>query len=155
MSMKDKAKKRTIDFLKDYNGPCPHCGYILKHTDRSTCSECGSTLSVQLRAPFRLTPWHALVLSAAVSLGVLFDRVFLSILGSTSSNNNLAGKLIVMFVISFVIAVLYFGVVWRAKNRFDGLVLWKRWVWYAVAVLVPIVVTAVQFYILIAWALQG
>lgn len=157
MSMIDSKNNRNVAQLKHYSGPCPYCGYQLKNPDTSRCPECGSHLLFRLVAPFRFTPWHAMLYGLAISIGACLDRVFLSIVGIINSNawfviENQMILLLEMFGTSFlgmIIVCVGFYVVWRQKKWFVQIVLWKRMLWYFVAIAIPIVVTVTQYYLLI------
>jgi hypothetical protein len=93
----------------------------------------------------------------AISIGACLDRVFLSIVGIINSNawfviQNQMILLLEMFGTSFlgmIIVCVGFYVVWRQKKWFVQIVLWKRVLWYFVAIAIPTVVTVTQYYLLI------
>jgi rRNA maturation protein Nop10 len=147
--MIDRKQKRTGEFLSKFNGPCPYCGYQLKNPSSERCPECGSRLVVGVFSPFRFSPWHALVVSTAITIGVCFDRLFLVVVGMFNSNAGfVVSNLFYLFALFFIVLCGVFYVVWRCKKKFDKLVLWKRVFWYCVSILVPIVVTLTQYYLL-------
>ena len=89
-TMSVPTRKQTQDyersFLGDYEGPCPICGHTLKNPTGGRCPECGSRLQIGLFAPFRFTPWHAMLASVGISIGIILDRVALTIVGIANSN---------------------------------------------------------------------
>jgi amino acid transporter len=152
--MIDSKKTRNAALLKNYSGPCPYCHYQLKNPENSRCPECGSRLKFHLIAPFRFSPWHAMVISFAISSGVCLDRTFLSIVGVFNSNFGVGAlKMLVVFALGLTVVVAGFYVVWRHKSWFLGIPRWKRVVWYLVALFIPVILTVVQFFIILNYAL--
>ena len=143
--MIDRKKNTASAFLKAYNGPCPSCGYQLNEPESNRCPECGARLRVGLQAPFTLSPWHALLAGVAISIGVILDRVVLSLIGMVSSNK---GQMVwEMFWFSFVPLVFLgfcFYAVWKNKSKINSSVKWKRILWYIASVVIPIVVAIAQ-----------
>ena len=145
--MIDRLKKQTNAFLKEYVGPCPICGYQLHAPTGKKCPECGSFLEVQLSAPFRFTPWHAMVTALAISIGGILDRLALSMIGVLNSNTYKMPWLLIGF--TFIPLLLLFGIFWlnwKQKRRVNSKKRWKRIVWYVVALLIPILVVAGQLW---------
>jgi hypothetical protein len=156
MSVIDSKKNRDAALIKNYKGPCPYCNYQLKNPENSRCPECGSRLSFRLVAPFRFTPWHAMIISFVISIGACLDRTFLSVVGIFNSNSGIVA--LEMFVGSALgLIIVGFGlcVVWRHRSWFVGIPAWRRAMWYLVASLIPIVVTVVQYFVLTYFILQG
>ena len=121
MSMIDRKKNAGVTFLKEYSGPCPSCGYKLKNPKSNRCPECGSRLQVSLVAPFRLSPWHAMVVSMAISLGVILDRVALTAVGvSQSSSSPSSWKMFWFSVVPLVVLSFCLYVVWSQKKRINS-----------------------------------
>jgi len=154
--MIDSKKNRNAALLKNYSGPCPYCNYQLKNPENSRCPECGSRLEFHLVAPFRFSPWHAMMISFAVSSGVCLDRTFLSIVGVFNSNSGIVAlEMLAVSALGLIVVVAGFYAVWRHKSWFVGIAYWKRVVWYLVALFIPIVITVVQFYLIVSYALGG
>jgi len=152
--MIDRKKIRDDAFLKDFIGPCPTCGYQLKNPSSNRCPECGSHLRVLLLAPFRFSPWHALLASVVISIGVILDRVVLTIVGISNSNGTQqAWEMFWMTAIPLVFLCAGFLFIWTQKRHFQSLALWKRVCWYIVAIVFPLIVTGLQLYYIVAVAL--
>lgn len=154
--MIDRKNFANATFLKEYRGPCPSCGYRLIKPESNRCPECGSRLRVALVAPFRLTPWHAMVVSMAISIGVILDRVALTAVGISSSNSaSGAWKMFWFSVIPLAVLGVCFYVVWTQKKRLNSVHRWKRISWYVAACMLPLVVVAAQLFGLIWFALRA
>lgn len=151
--MIDRKKIRDDAFLKEYEGSCPTCGYQLKKPTKNRCPECGSRFGVMLFTPFRFSPWHALLTSFAISIGVILDRVFLTLYGAYKSNGvNFVWGMFLSSLIPLVVLVLIFIVFWKLRNRLKQITLWKRIVWFLVAIIIPIIITYGQLILLLYWA---
>jgi len=153
--MIDRKKIRDEAFLKEYKGTCPACGYKLEKPASEKCPECGSRLQVMLLAPFRFTPWHALLTGVAISVGVIFDRVFLTLYGVFQSRGSVIGwNMFLSSLVPLVLLLVFFYVIWKLKSKFEQIILWKRVFWYIVALLTPIIFSVGQFFILIYLVLR-
>jgi hypothetical protein len=153
--MVNRKKSRDSAFLQEYKGPCPVCGYKLEKPSSSRCPECGSQLRVVLVAPYRLSPWHAMVISIAISIGVILDRIALTIVGIINSNSMImAWEMFWFSVIPFVVLCFCLFIVWKYKNRINSKSRWKRVSWYFVACIIPLVVTGGQLFLLLVLALR-
>ena len=147
MSMIDRNKKQDLVFLKEYSGPCPYCGYTLKNPTGRLCPECGSKLRVAVCAPFRFSPWHALLASIAISVGVLLDRVVLTMMGVAGSGFTEAVWTLVWFtLLPFVVLSICFYFVWKQKARINSTCRWKRVLWCVASVGILVLVVFVQLY---------
>ena len=119
MRVRREKKKRNIEWLNQFTGSCPTCGYRLQRPQTSICPECGSFLKPVLGAPFRFSPFHAMLVSLTVSTGVVLDRLALTIVGSVLSRH--APPVWDVFLTSLVPLVVLgicIYIVWVQKNGF-------------------------------------
>lgn len=145
--MLNRNKIRDDAFLKEFSGPCPNCGYQLNKPTNNRCPECGSALRIALFAPFRFSPWHAMLASVAISIGIILDRVTLTTIGIVGNNPPRMNWMMFWFsVIPLVVLGICLYVVWKQKKRINSKSTWKRVSWYIGAILFPIVVTGGQLF---------
>ena len=99
-----------------------------------------------------------MILGFAFSSGVFLDRVFLTFVGVLNSNSGpriVALELLTVSALSLIVVGIGLVVVWRHKSWFTGIAYWKRAAWYLVALFIPMVMTVVQFYLIMFYALGG
>jgi len=148
--MVDGEKIRNEAFLRAFKGTCPFCNYVLRKPTSSRCPECGSRLRIQLVAPFRFYPWHALLAGISISAGVCLDRLLLLLYGFiNSTTSNPPWLLIGNPGVILVVLSIAFIVVWKCKDRFERLSKTSRFVLYGISPLLPVAVVTIQHYILI------
>ena len=155
MRVRREKKKRNIEWLNQFTGPCPTCGYRLQRPQTSICPECGSFLKPVLGAPFRFSPFHAMLVSLTVSTGVVLDRLALTIVGSIRNlPAPLAWDLIMMSLVPLVVLGVCIYVVWVQKQRFYGIPTWKSVCWYIASICIPVVAVCIHLYLLVFWIMN-
>ena len=155
MRVRREKKKRNIEWLNQFTGPGPTCGYRLQRPQTSMCPECGSFLQPVLSAPFRFSPWHAMLVSLTVSTGVVFDRLALTIVGGIRNlPAPLAWDLIMMSLVPLVVLGVCIYVVWVQKQRFYGIPKWKSVCWYTASICIPVVAVCIHLYLLVFWIMN-
>jgi hypothetical protein len=155
MRVRREKKKRNIEWLNQFTGPCPTCGYRLQRPQTSICPECGSFLQPVLSAPFRFSPWHAMLVSLTVSTGVVFDRLALTIVGSIRNlPAPLAWDFIMISLVPLVVLGVCIYVVWVQKQRFYGIPKWKSVCWYIASICTPVVAVCIHLYLLVFWIMN-
>ncbi len=146
---RNQSRKQTkaggSSFLAEYHGPCPICRHTLNNPSGGRCPECGSRLKMVLLAPYRFTPWHAMLTSIGISTGVILDRVSLTIIGVINSGGMGNSEQMFWFtLLPLLILVICFLVVWKQRERINSTQCWKRICWYIASIIIPLVVIFVQ-----------
>lgn len=83
--------------------------------------------------------------SVVISIGVLLDRVSLTIIGLINTRGMGNSEQMFWFtLLPLLILVICFLVVWKQRERINSTRLWKRICWYIASILIPLVVIFVQ-----------
>jgi len=98
-------------------------------------------LQVGLFAPFRFTPWHAMLACLGISIGIIINRVALTIIGMVNSRGMGGAEQMFWFTATpFVVLCFCFYLVWKQKRRINATQTWKRVCWYIASIVIPLVV---------------
>ena len=155
MRVRREKKKRNIEWLNQFTGPCPTCGYRLQRPQTSICPECGSFLKPVLSTPFRFSPWHAMLVSLTVSTGVVLDRLALTTVGGIGSRHAPpVWDVFMMSLVPLVVLGVCIYIVWVQKKRFYGIPTWKRACWYIASICIPVATVFIHLYFIVflLWA---
>ena len=117
----------ALIILKQYDGPCPHCGFHLSHPQSNKCSECGAILVLSLSKPFRCTSWLLFAFGFIASIGVCVDQVGLFVAARIINGSPFIWGWILPEVILTI--VLFVGLCWWWKVRSWALGLSPTWKW--------------------------
>jgi hypothetical protein len=122
MFMGDLEKHEfAMSFLRNYDGPCPSCGFRLKNPTSNRCPECGYELVPTLHSPNTLTSWLLFFLGLVASLGVCIDQLGLLTAAVLYQGNPISWRWALPEVILFVILSVTLVAWWKRRNWVAGL----------------------------------
>ena len=112
----DEQKQVTLSFLAGYDGPCPYCGFQLKHPQTNTCSECGCRLKLALYKRFSCSSWLLFMFGIIATIGVCIDQAGLFFAARIYQGAPLVWKWILpeLILIAFLIGALIGW--WKLKS---------------------------------------
>jgi|TARA_B100000959_G_scaffold282657_2_gene349594 hypothetical protein len=117
----------TLAFLKQYDGPCPYCGFHLKQPKSDMCSECGGTLVLSLSKPFRCSSWLLFMFGLVASIGVCIDQLGLLFAARVHQGSPLVWKWILPELILIFGLAASLVLWWKLRVWTQGLgIAWKR-----------------------------
>ena len=93
-------------YIREYVGPCPYCGFHLQKPKTNTCSECGNTLEITLKAPFRLTGWFLAFVGICSSIAIYLTHIGFQLTSGFLSNGRILWRIIVSESIVLFVLVL-------------------------------------------------
>ena len=134
-------------FLRDYEGPCPHCGFHLKRTSSSRCPECGSKLELTLKEGFKCSSWMLFLFGIVCSIGVCIDQAGLFFAARIYNGSPLMWRWVLPELVLIVLLLIGLLFWWKLRRWILGLNPALRWVIGFIGVLMPIVLFNVLFWI--------
>jgi len=69
------SEQSNQKYIQEYVGPCPYCGFHLQRPKTNRCSECGYTLEITLKAPFKLTGWFLAFVGTCSSIAIYITHI--------------------------------------------------------------------------------
>ena len=133
-------------YIQEYVGPCPYCGFHLQRPKTDRCSECGNTLEITLKSPFKLTGWFLMFVGICSSIAIYVTHIVFNLMGGYASGGNVAWKLVVPK--SIILAVLLFAAfVWFYMYRwFFERKPMTKWIAGAIGCLLPLVLYQIMIW---------
>ena len=89
------GEQSSKNYIQEYVGPCPYCGFHLQQPKTNRCSECGNTLEITLKAPFKLTGWLLMFVGLCSSIAIYINHVGFHLIGAFASSGRVMSKIVV------------------------------------------------------------
>lgn len=142
------SEQSNQKYIQEYVGPCPYCGFHLQQPKKNRCSECGNTLEITLKTPFKLTGWLLMLMGLCSTIAIYLNHAISYFIGAYSSGGRVTWKLLVLEVLvllSFSVA----AVVWfHMYQWFFARKTVTKWVSGTIGCLLPFVMFYVMFKII-------
>ena len=101
------SEQSNQKYIQEYVGPCPYCGFHLQRPKTNKCSECGNTLEITLKAPFKLTGWLLAFVGICSSIAIYVTHIAFNFIGGYANGGHVSWNIIVPE--SVVLLVLVFS----------------------------------------------
>ena len=142
------SEQSNQKYIQEYVGPCPYCGFHLEKPTTCVCSECGNTLEITLKAPFKLTGWFLMFVGLCSSIAIYLNHVAYQLIASYASGGQFMGKILVpeilvLLTLSFVAFVWFYMYQWYFVRKTI-----TKWITGTVGCLLPFVMFYVMFEII-------
>lgn len=142
------SEQSNQKYIQEYVGPCPYCGFHLQRPKTNTCSECGNTLEITLKAPFKMTGWFLMLLGLCSTIAIYLNHVIFHLIGAYASGGRVTGKILVpeilvLLSLSVVAFVWFYMYQWFFARKTI-----TKWISGTIGCLLPFVMFYVMFEII-------
>ena len=142
------SEQSNQKYIQEYVGPCPYCGFHLQQLNKSICSECGNTLEITLKAPFKLTGWFLMFVGLCSTIAIYLNHVFSHLIGAYASGGRVMVEILVPEIL-VVLTLSVFAFVWfHVYQWFFVRKIITKWIAGTIGCLLPFVMFYVMFEII-------
>jgi hypothetical protein len=142
------GEQSSKNYIREYVGPCPYCGFHLQQLKTNKCSECGNTLEISLKAPFRLSGWLLMLVGLCSSIVSFSSNVGIQFWGGYTSGHVawkiIIPELMILLILVFITYVWLFMYQW-----FSARMPATRWVAGITGCLLPFILYQVMAWVII------
>lgn len=116
------SEQSDQNYIRVYVGPCPYCGFHLQRPKTNTCSECGNTLEITLKAPFKLTGWFLAFVGICSCIAIYVTHIGFQLAAGYASGGRVMWRIvipetIVLLVLLFVAFAWFLMYQWFLERR--------------------------------------
>jgi hypothetical protein len=146
MSTSEQSSKK---YIQEYVGPCPYCGFHLQQPKINRCSECGNTLEITLKSPFKITAWFLMLVGLWSSIAIYLTHIVFLCIGAYSSGGKLMGRIVVPETL-VLLSLVFLAFIWLYIYQwFSARSVVTKWITGTVGFLLPIILYQAMIWLII------
>src|SRR5690349_18180211 len=123
-----RAEEMLLEFLREYEAPCPVCGYNLKALTRPVCPECGQGLVLAVGAARLRFGWLFAAVAPGFFSGIAALFVLVPIIGRYVFGDGVLMPLMIIIDVFGWCSGIFAIILARKRVRFlSQTAQWQRW----------------------------